>query len=108
VPTLSYTCFPHNHPRQSLAFDALRTCAQLAYELFAATREQAPAALAEAAQLLHTHALLVRPATLGLGSLAGPLVKRLAGGRRSARFPCTAVPGSTVVRATHFTRQHLG
>jgi hypothetical protein len=42
----------------ALAFDALRTCAQLAQEAFAATREQAPPPLCEAAQLLHTHALL--------------------------------------------------
>lgn len=44
---------------QSLAFEALRLSATLAYEVFAATRENAPNALAEAAQLLHTHALLV-------------------------------------------------
>jgi len=49
-----------NPNHQSVAFDALRLSAQLAYEVFAATREQAPAALCEAAQLLHTHALLVR------------------------------------------------
>ncbi|KIZ02253.1 Condensin-2 complex subunit G2 [Monoraphidium neglectum] len=42
----------------SLAFDALRLAALLAYEVLAVTRESAPAALAEAAQLLHTHALL--------------------------------------------------
>jgi hypothetical protein len=46
-------------PLQSVSFDALRLSALFAYEVFATTREQAPAALAEAAQLLHTHALLV-------------------------------------------------
>jgi hypothetical protein len=46
--------------RQSLALDALRLSAQLAYEVLAVTRDAAPAPLAEAAQLLHTHALLVR------------------------------------------------
>ena len=54
-------CAPHPAPRraQNLALDGLRLSAQLAYEVLGATREGAPAALAEAAQLLHTHALLV-------------------------------------------------
>ncbi|KAI8470384.1 MAG: condensin II non structural maintenance of chromosomes subunit-domain-containing protein [Monoraphidium minutum] len=42
----------------NLAFEALRLAAGLAYDVLAATREAAPAPLAEAAQLLHTHALL--------------------------------------------------
>jgi hypothetical protein len=57
VPLYATTCCRN---AQSLAFDALRLAALLAYEVLAVTRESAPAALAEAAQLLHTHALLVR------------------------------------------------
>lgn len=60
---LSHPRIPSPSPpacRQSLACDALRVCAVLAHEVFAVTKEQAPAALAQAAQLLHDNGLLVR------------------------------------------------
>lgn len=49
---------PVDQAALSLSLDALRLSAGLCHEVFAATREQAPAPLCEAAQLLHTHALL--------------------------------------------------